>query len=84
MPKKKKNMPEPKKADLADRTFKTYLPPLYAKLTHAYVDYVGDNESRSVAGMVKKFFDNMAPEERERLLRDFGNQKTNRDNNSWK
>jgi hypothetical protein len=52
-----------------DGSVRTYLPPLYTRLTKAYANYTGMSESRVVADAVKKKFDEMSISERDKILR---------------
>jgi hypothetical protein len=47
---------------------KTYLPPLYSKLVAAQSKYTGMSKSAVIADSVRKCFDAMPVQEREKLL----------------
>lgn len=51
-----------------EQSIRTYLPPLYARLTKSYAAYTGMSESGVVAAIIKKNFDNMPIQERDRIL----------------
>jgi hypothetical protein len=51
-----------------EKSVRTYLPPLYARLTKAMAEYAGISESRVVADSVKERFDKMPIQERTHIL----------------
>lgn len=52
-----------------ERAIKSYLPPLYSKLTKNMAKLTGQSASSIVVDAVKNKFDNMAPQDRERILK---------------
>jgi hypothetical protein len=53
----------------SDESVRTYLPPLYARLTKSYAEYTGMSKSEVVAEAVKKRFDEMPVLERDYILK---------------
>ena len=51
-----------------ERGEKTYLPPLYSKLVAAQSKYTGMSKSAVIADSVRKCFDAMPANEKEKLL----------------
>ena len=66
-------MNAPRRNDTQERAVKAYLPPLYARYTLGYKLYTGMSTSECVATAIKKFFDEMAPTEKDKILRESKN-----------
>ena len=61
-------IPMPAKNNTIERGVKAYLPPLYHRYFQAYVKYIDESESRSATHMIKKFFDDMPQQEKQKIL----------------
>ena len=53
----------------SNNSVRVYLPPLYKRLTEARAEYTGQSESAIVADAVKRVFDEIPMQERERILK---------------
>ncbi|HXR84332.1 MAG TPA: hypothetical protein VN722_08490 [Hanamia sp.] len=49
-------------------SIRAYLPPLYSRLAKAHANYTGESESEIVVTAVKKFYNEMPADEKQKIL----------------